>query len=129
MRLLIMFILAVIVASACSPQSSTESNATLEPGNAERGAALFSEPIGGAPACSTCHTVDGSLLVGPTLLDYSEHAQEHAGDATIEEYTHASIVSPSDYVVSGFANVMFGQYDRFLSEQQIADLIAYLLTL
>jgi cytochrome c oxidase subunit II len=128
MRLLTILMLTLLIASACAPQSNSPS-ATLEPGNAERGAALFTEAVGGAPACSTCHTIDGSVLVGPTLQDYSEQAQEHAGDATIEAYTHASIVQPGDYLVSGFSNVMFSQYGRFLSEQQIADLIAYLLTL
>ena len=129
MRLLIILILALVVASACSPQASNTDSATIEPGNAERGAALFTEAVGGAPACSTCHTIDGSVLVGPSLQGFSEHGQEHAGDATIEEYAHTSIVTPANYIVSGFSNVMFGQYDRFLSEQQIADLIAYILTL
>jgi cytochrome c553 len=128
MRLFVILMLTLLIASACGSPSNT-SDATLEPGNAERGATLFTEAVGGAPACSTCHTIDGTPLVGPSLQGYAERAPDHAGDATVEEYTHASILQPSDYVVDGFSNVMFGQYERFLSEQQIADLIAYLLTL
>jgi hypothetical protein len=46
-----------------------------------------------------------------------------------EEYAHTSIIQPANYVVSGFPNSMYPQYSRSLSPQDIADLIAYLLTL
>jgi len=38
-------------------------------------------------------------------------------------------VNPAAYVVSGFANLMYGQYAQQLSPQETADLIAYILTL
>jgi mono/diheme cytochrome c family protein len=128
-RLLAIFIVATLLISACAPQAPAATEAPLEPGDAARGEALFTESIDGAPPCSTCHSIDGSALVGPTLLDYATQAQEHAGDGDIEEYTHASIVQPAAYVVSDFPNAMYTLYGQRLSEQQIADLIAYLLTL
>jgi mono/diheme cytochrome c family protein len=128
-RLLAIFIVAALLISACAPQAPAATQAPLEAGDVARGEVLFTESIDGAPPCSTCHSTDGSALVGPSLLDYATTAATHAGDASIEEYTHASIVQPAAYVVSDFPNAMYNQYGQRLSEQQIADLIAYLLTL
>jgi mono/diheme cytochrome c family protein len=47
-----------------------------------------------------------------------------------EEYLHESVVEPNAYVVEGFpANVMPTNYGSQLTDQQITDLVAYMLTL
>ncbi len=85
---------------------------------------------GGAPECSSCHTVDGQPLVGPSLKDFAATAPvADAGAASPAEYAFTSITQPSAYTVSGFGNSMYNQYAQRLSPQQIADLIAYLQTL
>lgn len=122
----ILFVLALALA-ACS--SAVSSEADLPVGDPETGAQLFTESIGGAPACATCHTLDGSALTGPSLLGYAERAATRIGGMSAEEYTHASIVQPSAFIVSGFGNAMYNQYEQRLSAQQLADLISYLLTL
>lgn len=131
MKILLMCACAMLLAAACSTAPET-SFADLPAGAAERGAALFAEGVGGAPACVTCHTLDGQGLVGPSMVGYAARAPDHAADAGLESaeaYTYASIIQPNRYIVSGFGNTMYNQYGRHLSEQQIADLIAYLLTL
>ncbi len=91
---------------------------------------MFTEGINGAPACATCHTVDGSDLTGPSLQNFAASAPvAEAGAASLAEYAYTSITQPSAYVVSGFGNTMYTQYERQLSPQQIADLIAYLQSL
>lgn len=130
MRLAIFFVLFTLLIAACSPTASgADSAVSLPPGDAERGAALFDQSINGAPPCSTCHTLDGTVRAGPSLQGYADHAPAHAGDASLEDYTYTSIVQPAAYVVEGFSNIMYAQYGRQLTPQQIADLIAYLLTL
>jgi cytochrome c553 len=98
-------------------------------GDATRGAELFTQSVNGAPACSTCHTTNNTVVVGPGFQGYSEVAATRAIGKSAEEYTHNSIVRPASYIVSGFSNSMYNLYERALSDQDIADLTAYLLTL
>ena len=120
---------ALLLMTACSSGQSTVTYNNLPPGDAGRGEALFTQTVNGAPACSTCHTLDGSTLVGPTLQNYVTTAEDHAEDATVESYTLTSIVRPAAHIVAGFPNAMYAQYAQRLSDQELADLIAYLLTL
>src|SRR5690606_10159088 len=101
----------------------------LPPGDAANGEALFTQAISGAPACSTCHSLDGSALVGPTLQGYAEIAAARVEGESAQDYTYTSIVQPAAHVVNGFPNAMYNQYGQRLSAQQLSDLIAYLLTL
>ena len=130
MRLLYVCSLMVLVlVAACSPAASGADITDLPPGDAERGARLFTEAVDGAPPCSTCHTLDGTAQTGPSLDDYATVAGERVEGQSAEEYTHTSIIRPAAHVVPGHSNSMFNQYGRHLTPQQIADLIAYLLTL
>jgi cytochrome c oxidase subunit II len=124
----ILFALLLLLAAACST-SSADTGAPLSPGDAARGAALFNESIGGAPVCLTCHTLDGSTLVGPSLLGFAEIAATRVEGQSAEDYARASILQPASHIVSGFSNLMYNQYAQRLTTQQTADLIAYLLTL
>jgi mono/diheme cytochrome c family protein len=119
--------LAALMLSACG--GSSEAAAPLAPGDAARGAQLFTQSINGAPACVSCHTVDGATLVGPSLQGYTAQAGSRVDGLSAEEYTRASITQPSAYLVNGFGNLMYAQYSQHLTPQQLADLIAYLLTL
>src|SRR5690606_35131758 len=101
MRLSMIFVLFSLLIAACSP-SGTNSNEPLPPGDAARGAELFTQSIGGAPSCDTCHTLDGTVRVGPSLQGYAAIAPDHAGDASVEDYTYTSIVRPAAHIVEGF---------------------------
>jgi len=49
---------------------------------------------------------------------------------TAEEYLKESIITPNAHVTEGFtAGVMYQNYGKDLTEQEINDLVAYLLTL
>ncbi|MBI1276663.1 MAG: c-type cytochrome [Anaerolineaceae bacterium] len=130
MRQLISFacLILTIICAACSGSTNASGDA-LPVGDASRGAALFTQSINGAPACNSCHTLDGSTLVGPSFKGYAALAPTYVEGMSAVDYTHNSITKPASYVVSGFANLMYGQYAQKLTSQQIADLIAYLLTL
>jgi mono/diheme cytochrome c family protein len=117
--------------------------ASLPPGDAARG-----QQISVTNACAACH-VEGAdpaaPLAGPAWLaarsadgkGIAQHAAERWRDADYtgratspESYLVESILAPNDYVVGGFApNIMPGTYGGVLAEQDLADLVAYLLTL
>jgi cytochrome c oxidase subunit II len=123
-------LILVLVCAACSGAGAgTTSGDSLPAGDASRGAALFTQMVNGAPSCNTCHTLDGSTLVGPSLKGFGAVAATRVEGMSAQDYAHNSILKPTSYIVSGFPNVMYGQYAQQLTPQQTADLIAYLITL
>ncbi|MBK8026513.1 MAG: cytochrome c [Chloroflexi bacterium] len=129
LRLLALVAVMVIMSVACSGTAPADPSASLPAGDAQRGQTLFAESVGGAPPCSNCHSLDGSGTDGPTVAGYGAAAASRVSGMSAVAYTYDSIVHPSAHVVSGYGNLMYNQYGRRLSPQQIADLIAYLLTL
>jgi mono/diheme cytochrome c family protein len=98
-------------------------------GDAVRGAALFTQSVGGQPACSICHALDGTRIVGPGMGGIAQRAAERVDGQSAAVYLYTSIVRPADYVVEGYANVMPAALAQVLDETQVNDLVAYLLTL
>ncbi len=116
---------------------------TPPPGSdAERGKALFVKGIGNpaVPVCTNCHYDDkDEVKVGPALVDVATHgimhAQEHGQD--LATFLRTSIVNPNADIMEDPSHVfatngvslMYQNYGKDLNEQQIADLVAYLMTL
>jgi cytochrome c len=107
--------------------SSTRS-ASLE-GSADRGGTLFRTAQGAVPACSTCHSTGQEKIVGPGLGGISTEAGKRVRGQSATDYIRTSIVNPGAFLVPGFQNIMPPVYAQRLSDQDIADLIAYLMTL
>jgi len=129
-RLLVALALLTVLA-ACSSrnQQPPVSLTTLPPGDASRGATLFTQSINGAPSCSTCHRTDDTTLVGPGMEGYGARAATQVSGKNAEDYTLESITRPAAYFVPGFPNAMYNNYSANLTPQDLADLAAYLLTL
>lgn len=98
-------------------------------GDAARGKKLFAEGVGGLPSCETCHTTDDTRRVGPGLGNIGLVANERVSGQSAEQYLLASIVEPDKYVVDDYSNIMPTGFGEALTEQQLLDLIAYLLSL
>ncbi|MCI0711328.1 MAG: cytochrome c [Chloroflexi bacterium] len=98
-------------------------------GDADNGKNIFRESIDGQPSCETCHTTDNSRRVGPGLGNIGTTAGERVSGQSAEQYLLSSIVEPGKYVVDGYSNIMPTKFGDVLSDQQLLDLIAYLLTL
>lgn len=102
----------------------TDIHTELPPGDATRGADLYK-----SQGCSSCHSLNGTQVVGPSFQGLSQRAGTRKPGYTADLYIHESIVQPCAYVVQGFTCVMpqdFGT--KKLNKQNLADLIAFLLT-
>lgn len=95
-------------------------------GDPANGATLFTNN-----GCNACHAVDQpTTLVGPSLMGLASVAGERVEGQSAVEYLRLSIVAPNDHLVEGFtAGLMPSTFSMTLSDDQINDLIAYLLTL
>jgi cytochrome c oxidase subunit 2 len=83
--------------------------------------------------CLSCHSLDGSQLVGPTWqgLFGSERVFDDGTSATAdEEYLSNAILNPNGQIVQGYpANVMPQNYGERFTEEEINALVEYLKSL
>ncbi len=129
-------LIAALVLTACGGGGGSTGGA-----DAGRGETLYKQSTIGtasAPGCITCHSLNpGEVLVGPSHAGVATRAAdiiksaEYTGTATtVEEYLRESIVSPDAHLETGFtAGVMYANFGKELSEQEIGDLVAYMATL
>ncbi len=77
--------------------------------------------------CQTCHSLDGSEMVGPTFENLAGSTEELANGETVEvdaNYLRSSILESGAQIVAGYPNRMPSY--AFLSEQQVTALIAFI---
>jgi mono/diheme cytochrome c family protein len=81
-------------------------------------------------SCSSCHTLDGKdSRDAPTLAEISTVAADRVDGMSDVDYLRQSIVDPSAFRVAGeWASPMPNMYSDVLSEDEIDNLIAFLLT-
>jgi cytochrome c2 len=148
LRMKITWLLATLILAACSnlapaitptpsrsPSDPAGNDITVQllPGDVTRGEVLVEH-------CTYCHY--GSNAVGPlwepedgspgvgALAATRYQDDNYSGQATTpDQYLFESIVLPSVYVVDGFEDKMRQGYGGFINAQDMADIIAYLLTL
>lgn len=98
-------------------------------GDAQAGETVFAQVA--SPTCSSCHSVRaGETIVGPSLAGIAGQAGKRVSGQSAEAYLRESVVEPDAYVVEGFqAGIMPSTYGTQLSEEQISDLVAYMMTL
>jgi cytochrome c len=104
-------------------------------GDAARGKQLYNQSTLGsksAEGCVSCHNYDeaaGDDDKAPYTAGTATRSESRVPGLSAEEYIKESIVNPNAYVVEGFnEGDMYQDWAKDLSEQQIADLVAYLLT-
>lgn len=81
--------------------------------------------------CLGCHSVDGSVKVGPSFQRLFEHEVTLADGRKVtadEAYIRESVVRPKEKIVKGFPDVMPG-FEGTLSEEDLAAIVAYIRTL
>jgi cytochrome c553 len=127
----LILIVMLLFISACSPSSpeTTLTLADLPAGDIARGAELYTQSINRAPTCISCHVLEGTNRATPPLIGYKDVAGERVEGMSAEEYSFWAIVDVGRHITPGYANVMYHTYVDKLSPQDIADLIAYILSL
>jgi cytochrome c551/c552 len=96
-------------------------------GDPVRGKAVFE----GAGACAACHQTTSDLtVVGPSLQNIADVAGERVEGMSAELYLRESILDPNKFLPPDTqAGLMPTTYELTLSDQDVDDLVAYMLTL
>ncbi|MCC7353988.1 MAG: c-type cytochrome [Anaerolineae bacterium] len=102
----------------------------------EQGKAVF---LADKTACKACHTIDtepsAKGLVGPNLTHIGTEAGTLVAGQSAGDYIRASIVNPNAFIAPKCptgpctANVMPPTFGQQLSQQELDNLVAYLLSL
>lgn len=120
---------ALLALAACGGGGEVESGPDVSDiGDPEVGREIYNTGGASRVPCMTCHSLDGTELVGPSLQGISERAGERVEGVDAVDYLHKSIVAPSAYVVEGYEDVMNKNYGEQLSDEDIDNVIAFLMT-
>ncbi len=81
--------------------------------------------------CTGCHSLDpNQFMAGPTWYNMAETAANRVEGESAGLYLYHSIVEPNAYVVENFQpNIMLQIYNDTISQDDMADIVAYLLTI
>jgi cytochrome c oxidase subunit 2 len=107
--------------------AETDRLAALETSAAARGAQLYE-----TQGCKACHSLDGSVLVGPSwqnLFGSQEPLADGSSVTVDEDYIRNSILKPGEQLVEGFNNLMPPTCEDMLTETDVEDIIAFLQSL
>ncbi len=117
-------------ATATTAGAAASGGAAAAAGDPKAGETLFaSATIGANPGCKTCHTLDGTKLVGPSVQGIASRAATRVQGESAEQYIHTSIVDPNAFVVPDYAQGVMPSFKTVLTDTQLNDLVAYLMTL
>jgi len=100
--------------------------------DAKNGELLYNEEVPGVNAgCKICHSLEKDVrIVGPSFYGVADRAAQRVPGLSAEEYLRQSILQPNAYVVPDFPKgVMVQNFSELLTENQVEDLIAFLMTL
>ncbi len=116
-----LFFLTLFLIIGC--QTQTASN-DIRPGTPEhKGQKLFIDM-----ACNACHSVDGSLKLGPTIKSqYGKNIRHTDGSVVIidDQYIRESLIDPLKYIAEVYTPIM-PSYKPVLSDEDIENLISYI---
>jgi cytochrome c553 len=135
MKKLILTMTLMIVVALVIAGCGGSGGGAAGPGDVARGKALYNKSTIGtksAEGCVACHKYDekeGKAEKAPYTKETAKRAGTRVPGMSAEEYIKESLLSPDKYIVEGFnKGDMYQKFGAELSAQEIADLIAYLLT-
>ncbi len=81
--------------------------------------------------CNACHVLSDARavgIIGPALNDIGARAGAIVAGQSAQEYVRLAIIKPNDHIVEGYAaNLMPQDYGLRMSDQDLAELVNYLL--
>ncbi len=113
--------LALLVVAACG--GGGDSGGGGGDSDSAAGQKLFAQAVlGNQAGCSTCHSLDGSTIVGPSM--------QGVGGRLSADELRTSILDPDAVLSEGFsAGLMPSVWGDELTDEQVNQLVAYLSTL
>jgi mono/diheme cytochrome c family protein len=128
-------LVVLLVVAACGDGQADTTAQTAAVGDPERGRQIWDDGGGViSGSCSGCHSIDGTENTirppsnAPSWLGISERAGSTVPGLSAEMYLRESILDPAAYVVEGYTGGMASGYKFLLSEDDVNDLIAFMLT-
>ena len=112
-------LITLIVLAGCDGQKSAQ---------LDRGRQIYNSGGASAVPCATCHTLDGTELVGPSFEGLKDRAGTEVRGLSPEDYIRESILDPSAYVVPGYTDSMYKGYGDTFTDDDINGLIAFLMS-
>jgi mono/diheme cytochrome c family protein len=122
--------------------AGSDTTVELPAGDAARGEQLFAQQVkqasGTNASCTACHSlVPGEVKTGPSLAGVATRAETRVAGETAEQYIRQSIQQPNAFLVpdnpayvgANGKSLMPEGLGNLMSKQDLADLMAYLLTL
>ncbi len=131
----VLLLLAFLLLTACG--GNTAGNSSTQAGT-DSGSVSEYELLFAQKGCIACHTAAAETeaeQIGPSLLGLTTRSATTIAESTytgkaesVEAYIRESILEPEIYLVPGYEPVMPPTYQASINEQEITDLIQYLLT-
>ena len=117
MRLFGLALAVVVLAGGCAEPRASDPLA--------RGRQLYRQK-----GCGSCHQIgtEGGT-VGPPLTHAGTVAETRRAGTTGEDYVRESILDPGAYIVPGYPDTMPRGLTRGMSQEDLDDLVQYLLSL
>ena len=118
---------------AIEPQPKAKTVDTEVNGDPNQGREVFEKGGEKYPkntaTCIKCHSLDGSEgKYGPSMMGISESAGERVPGLSAEEDLRQSILEPNELIVGDYPENMGGIHAALLSDEEIEDLVAFMLT-
>jgi cytochrome c2 len=122
-----LFLTLSLALTACGGGGGASGGGGGGGGNADRGKTLFTEK-----QCITCHKVPGIAaatgVIGPDLAGIGTRAATQKPNTTAEAYLRESLKEPNAFVVPGQQSPSLMVLPVPVSDAEITDLVAFLLT-
>lgn len=78
--------------------------------------------------CVVCHRAGVQANIAPAFTGLAERAGERNPPLSAAAYIYQSITHPAEHVVEGYNNVMPQNFQGRLTDRDLGDIVAYLLT-